>query len=147
MISIIKIPLLLVLNPLLAQTASEYAQPMPSISPAMIVVWLAIFVLMVAAMWKVFTKAGHPGWASLIPIYNLYVLCLIAGRPGWWVILLLIPFVNFVIAIILCVDIAKGFGKGAGFGVGLFFLGIIFFPILAFGSAQYQMASGPPRTI
>jgi hypothetical protein len=93
---------------------------------------------MIAACWKIFTKAGQPGWAAIIPIYNLYIWCKIVGRPWWWILLMLIPFVNFVITIILCIDLAKSFGKGVGFGLGLVFLGIIFFPILGFGSAQYQ---------
>jgi hypothetical protein len=75
---------------------------------------------------------------SIIPILNIYFICKIAGRPGWWVILMLIPFINFIIWIILCIDLAKSFGKGAGFGIGLILLSFIFFPILGFGSAQYQ---------
>jgi uncharacterized protein DUF5684 len=101
-------------------------------------VGLLIAVIMIAAMWKTFTKAGQPGWASLIPIYNIYILCKIVGRPAWWIILLLIPFVIFIIGIILCVDLAKSFGQGVGFGLGLVFLSFIFYPILGFGSAQYQ---------
>ena len=100
-------------------------------------------------MWKMFTKAGQPGWASIIPIYNIYIWCKIVGRPWWWILLMLIPFVNFIICIILCIDLAKSFGKGVGFGLGLAFLGIIFFPILGFGSAQYQGPSAgslAPRT-
>jgi hypothetical protein len=92
----------------------------------------------IVAMWKIFTKAGQPGWACLIPFYNIYVLCKIVGRPGWWLILMLIPFVNVIIGIILCIDLAKSFGKGVGFGLGLIFLSFIFYPILGFGSAQYQ---------
>jgi hypothetical protein len=107
-------------------------------SPISIIIGLLIALLLIVAMWKVFTKAGQPGWASIIPIYNLYVWCKIVGRPGWWIILMLIPFVNFIIGIILCIDMAKSFGKGAGFGIGLALLGIIFVPILGFGSAQYQ---------
>lgn len=106
--------------------------------PLFWIFWLAFMILMIAACWKIFTKAGQPGWASIIPIYNWYILCKIVGRPGWWVILLLIPFVNFIIGIILCIDLAKSFGKGVGFGIGLILLGVIFFPILGFGSAQYQ---------
>jgi hypothetical protein len=113
------------------------------VSPVVWIVYCAIMILLIAAMWKVFSKAGQPGWAILIPIYNLYILCKVAGRPGWWLILLLIPFVNFVIAIILNVDIARNFGKGAGFAVGLILLPFIFWPILGFGSAQYQ---GPAPT-
>lgn len=88
-------------------------------------------------MWKVFVKAGKPGWAVLIPIYNVYVLLEIVGRPWWWLLLLLIPLVNFVIVIILMIDLAKSFGKGAGFGVELLFLNYIFMLIPAFGDAQY----------
>jgi hypothetical protein len=122
---------------LLAQ-ANDYQTAAPQASPLSMIISLAIAVLIIAAMWKVFTKAGQPGWACLIPIYNLYVLCKIAGRPGWWLLLMLIPIVNFIILIILCIDIAKSFGNGVGFGLGLAILGFIFWPILGFGSAQYQ---------
>ena len=101
---------------------------------------LAIVVLIIAGFWKVFVKAGHPGWAAIIPIYNLYIMLKIAGRPGWWLLLFIVPVVNFVIAIIVAIDIAKSFGKGTGFGVGLAFLGPIFYPILGFGDATYQGA-------
>jgi len=98
---------------------------------------LAFVVLVVVSMWKVFEKAGQPGWAAIIPIYNVYILLKVARRPGWWLLLYLIPIVSLVIAIIVSLDVAKAFGKGAGFGIGLAFLGFIFFPILAFGDAQY----------
>jgi hypothetical protein len=121
---------------LLAQV--EYSTEGRPPSPLSMIVGLLIALLLIVAMWKVFTKAGQPGWASIIPIYNLYVWCKIVGRPGWWIILLLIPFVNIIVGIILCIDMAKSFGKGVGFGIGLALLGIIFWPILGFGSAQYQ---------
>ena len=85
-----------------------------------------------------FVKAGKPGWAAIIPIYNAIVLLQIAGKPLWWIILLLIPIVNIVIGIIVCLAVARNFGESGAFGVGLAFLGVIFFPILGFGSAQYQ---------
>jgi hypothetical protein len=125
-------------NALLAQASDYQTTASHAASPLSMIISLAIAVLIIAAMWKVFAKAGQPGWACLIPIYNLYVLCKIAGRPGWWLLLMLIPLVNFVIIIILCIDIAKSFGNGAGFGLGLAILGFIFWPILGFGSAQYQ---------
>jgi hypothetical protein len=106
-----------------------------------IIVAIAVCIFMIAAMWKVFEKAGQPGWGVLIPIYNIYLLLVIAGKPGWWIILFLIPLVNFVIAIIVYIDLAKNFGKDALFGLGLAFLGIIFWPILGFGNAQYQGAA------
>jgi hypothetical protein len=112
----------------------------------MTIIALLITLVVIVALWKVFTKAGQPGWASIIPIYNLYIWCKIVGRPAWWIILMLIPFVNFIICIILCIDLAKSFGKGAGFGIGLALLGIIFFPILGFGSAQYQGLSAGGST-
>jgi hypothetical protein len=103
-------------------------------------IFLAAMVFLIASFWKVFTKAGQPGWASIIPIYNAIVWLRIAGRPGWWFILLLIPIVGFVIAIVVSIDFAKKFGKGAGFAMGLVFLGFIFYPILAWGSAKYSRA-------
>ena len=99
---------------------------------------LALIVLLIASFWKVFAKAGQPGWAAIIPIYNVYILLKIAGRPGWWLLLCLVPLVNVIIAILVAIDVAKAFGKSAGFGVGLALLGFIFYPILGFGDATYQ---------
>jgi hypothetical protein len=133
---------------LLAQV--EYSTQGEPPSPVSIIFGLLVALLLIVAMWKVFTKAGQPGWASIIPIYNIYIWCKIVGRPWWWILLMLIPFVNFIICIILCIDLAKSFGKGVGFGIGLALLGIIFFPILGFGSAQYQGPSAggsAPRTV
>lgn len=98
---------------------------------------LVIAGLVIAGGWKVFAKAGQPGWAFIIPIYNVIVLLRIVGRPLWWIVLLLIPFVNFIVAILVYIDLAKSFGKGVGFALGLIFLGPIFIAILGFGSAQY----------
>ena len=134
---------------LLGQVEYSYSAQGTAPSPVWTIISLLIALLVIVAMWKVFTKAGQPGWASIIPIYNIYIWCKIVGRPGWWVILMLIPFVNFIILIILSIDMAKSFGKGVGFGLGLAFLGIIFLPILGFGSAQYQGPSAggsAPRT-
>jgi uncharacterized membrane protein YhaH (DUF805 family) len=118
--------------------------------PLFWIFWLAFGILMIAALWKIFSKAGQPGWAAMVPILNTYFTIKVAGRPGWWLFLMFIPFVNFIIWIILCIDLAKSFGKRSGFGIGLLLLPIIFFPILGFGSAQYQgpaaarpLASGP----
>src|SRR4029434_3029681 len=113
-------------NVLLAQVSDYQTPAAQAPSPISAIISLAIAVLIIVAMWKVFTKAGQPGWASIIPIYNLYVLCKIAGRPWWWLLLMLIPLVNFVIIIILCIDIAKSFGNGVGFGLGMDSLGFLF---------------------
>jgi hypothetical protein len=111
-----------------------------SMGPVAIVVFLvflAIILFEIIAVWRVFAKAGRGGWECLIPIWSAYALLKIAGKPGWWLILLLIPLVNLVIGIIASISLAKTFGKGTGFGLGLVFLGVIFFPILGFGDAKY----------
>ena len=106
-----------------------------------LLVWLAIVVFFIVSMWRVFEKAGEPGWAALIPIYNGVVICRVGGKPGWWVILMFIPVVSIVIWILVCLGIAECFGQGAGFAIGLFFLGFIFFPILAFGNYEWAPAA------
>ncbi len=106
-------------------------------SPFMTIVYLAVAVLGIVAMWKIFEKAGEPGWAAIIPFYNLYVLFKITWGNGWKFLFLLIPIANVVFAIITMVKLAKAFGKSGGFAVGLIFLSIIFYCILAFGDAQY----------
>lgn len=98
---------------------------------------LAICIVIIAGFWQTFVKAGKPGWASIIPIYNVIVMLEIAGKPIWWLLLLLIPIINLVISIIVAIDIAKAFGKGTGFGLGLAFFPFIFYPILGFGDARY----------
>jgi len=109
-----------------------------------LVIYLAIIVAIIAGIWKVFTKAGKPGWAAIIPIYNIIVLLQIAGKPVWWILLLFIPLVNLVVVIIVSLAVAKQFGKSDAFGVGLALLGFIFYPILGFGDAQYQAAPAAP---
>ena len=104
------------------------------------IIGLLVAVLVIAGMWKVFTKAGKPGWASIIPIYNVVVLLQIAGKPIWWIVLLFIPIVNIVIAVMVMISVAKAFGKGTGFALGLLFLSPIFIPILGFSDAQYTGA-------
>jgi hypothetical protein len=101
-------------------------------------VYLAVVVLLIASMWVIFTKAGKPGWAALVPIYNLVVLLEIVGRPIWWVVLLLIPFVGFIVGILVVLDLAKSFGKSVGFGIGFLLLPFVFAPMLAFGDATYR---------
>jgi Family of unknown function (DUF5684) len=109
-----------------------------AMSGMMLLVCLAIAVIFIIGMWKTFTKAGQPGWACIIPFYNMYILLKIAGRPGWWLLLFFIPFVNFVIAIIVAIDVAKSFGQSALFGVLLLFLlSGIGYLVLGFGDYRY----------
>ncbi len=102
-----------------------------------LVVQLIVAAIIIASQWVIFGKAGKPGWAAIVPIYNTIVLLDIVGRPVWWIVLLLIPFVNIVILIIITNDLSKSFGKGVGYTVGLLLLSIVFYPMLAFGSDQY----------
>lgn len=106
-------------------------------------VFLAVWILAGLAFYGIFKKAGKPGWAAFVPIYNLVILLEVVGRPIWWLLLLLIPFVNIVVLIIVYNDLSKSFGKGAGFTVGLIFLNWIFLMILGFGSARYGGPAGP----
>ena len=106
------------------------------------VIYLAVIVLIIASWWKLFTKAGKPGWAAIVPVYNIIVILEIIGKPIWWVILMLIPCVNIIVHLFVSIELAKAFGKEAGFGVGIWLLGFIFLPILAFGDAKYV---GPAR--
>jgi hypothetical protein len=109
-----------------------------------VVLWLAVTVLMVASTWRIFTKAHLPGWGSLIPIYNLYLWFKLAGKSGWWLLLLLIPFVNLIALFICLISAARAFGRSGWFGVGMIFLSVIFFPILAFGDATYSPPAPRP---
>ena len=97
----------------------------------------AVYLFFLVATWKLYSKAGRPGWASLIPIYTTVVFCRICGRSGWLTLALMIPGVNVIVSIMLSVDLARVFGRGTGFMLGLIFLSPIFFPILAFGSSRY----------
>ena len=119
------------------QFAMEQSAHAGSPLPGLIVMGI-IGIFFIAVMWKVFTKAGEPGWAALVPIYNLVVLLKIAGKPAWWLVLFLIPLVSLVASILVAIGVAERFGKGTGFGLGLAFLGPIFYPVLAFGSAEYR---------
>ncbi len=103
-----------------------------------ILVIFALLILLIASMWKIFTKAGKPGWASIIPIYNLYILLKIVRKPSWWILLYLIPYVSIIPAIIVTHNLSKRFYKGTGFTLGLIFLPFIFYPILGFGDAVYD---------
>jgi len=112
---------------------------------AYLVIVIPIVLIAIVAVWRVFTKAGQPGWAVLIPFYNLYVYSQVVKRPGWWMLLYfasIIPVVGSLavlfVSIIDNLRLAKLFGKSSGFGVGIILLGVVFLPILAFGDADYD---------
>ncbi len=99
---------------------------------------LILILLCIVSFWKVFEKAGEAGWTCLIPIYNLFVLVKISGKPWWWFLLLFVPVVGFIFTILYNLALAERFGKGPVFGLGLCFLPPIFFPILAFDKSTYS---------
>lgn len=116
----------------------NFASYADNLSPIYLILILAFALISIIATWKIFTKADEPGWASIIPIYNLYVMFKIVWGKGWYFLLLLIPVVHIVIGIMHVFKLAKAFGKGTGFGFGLLLLPFIFTLILAFGDAQYE---------
>ena len=115
------------------------------------IIWLIAVVILVASFWKIFEKAGKPGWAAIVPFYNIYIILEIIGRPSWWIAIYIgaallgwIPILGWLIMIgvivlqfIVCIDLAKSFGKDTAYGIGLAVLSIVFAPMLGFGSAQY----------
>lgn len=108
---------------------------------------IIVYAYFAVMSWKIFTKAGKPGWAALVPIYNILVLLEIIGRPWWWILLMLVPLINLGVLFVVCLDMAKVFGKGALFGIfGLAIFPVVGYPILAFGPAQYMGKGGSGST-
>ena len=133
-------------EPLYAPTTSSSASPLALVMVIiMLIISLAVMAVVLASLWRIFTKAGKPGWAALIPVYNSVVMMQIIGRPEWWVLLLFLPFVNIYVTIVLALELAKSFGKSTGFGVLTIFFPVIMYPILGFGPSQYlgPVASQP----
>lgn len=98
----------------------------------------AVGLVMLISMWKIFKKAGKPGWASIIPIYNVYIMIEIAKLPTYYLLLFIIPIINIYAMFKIYIELAHKFNKSTGFAIGLIFLSVIFFPILAFGDATYE---------
>jgi F0F1-type ATP synthase membrane subunit a len=114
-----------------AQSAAEQAHAAASMTTSLIV--LGLVVLLIIAMWKVFERAGEPGWAALVPIYNLYILTRVAQISGWWILAAFIPLVNILFCFTTSINVAKRFNRGTLFGVGVALLPFIFYPMLAWG--------------
>ena len=102
-------------------------------------IWLAVLVVAIVAMWKIFTKAGEAGWKTIIPIYNIYIMLKIVGRPGWWLLLYLVPLVNIVVSLVVAIDLAKSFGRSEVFGVvAVWLFSLVGYLMLGFGSDEYK---------
>lgn len=124
---------------LFGQRANDGVPPGAGVIGMLVLLFqLSIAVLIIAGLWAAFAKAGRPGWAAIVPIYNMIVLLDIAKKPIWWIVLFFIPCVNIVIAILVYIEFAKAYGQGAGFAIGMVFLPFVFIPLLGFGSARYQ---------
>lgn len=107
-----------------------------------IIFFLLILSIIFISLWKIFEKAGKPGWKGIIPIYNLIVLLEIVGKPWWWIFLMAIPTLGFIWTIWTWNLLSKSFGKSEGFTVGIILLGIVFLPVLAFGNSKYIGPAG-----
>lgn len=114
------------------------------ISTTFLIVVLALIIIAIVGMWKVFEKAGHEGWKSLIPIYNIYMLTVIAGLPGWIFLLLLIPFINMFVVMFIRYKVAKAFGKSDGFGILVALLPFVGYLILGFGKENKYVGPEKP---
>lgn len=115
----------------------------PMVYSLMLVLWLALAVLMIVSLWKLFKKAGKPGWASIVPFYNTWVMVEIAGLSALWFVLLFIPFVNIVAIVFIYNGIAKAFGKGAGTTALMIFFPYVMFPYL--GLSKKVTYQGEPQ--
>lgn len=110
-----------------ANYSSNYTMPTSSI-----VIGLIVGILVIVSLWMIFKKAGKPGWASIVPIYNIIVFIQIVGLPLWYLVLLIIPFANIYAIFKIYIELAHKFGKSTGFGVLTVFFSEICLPILAF---------------
>ncbi|AEV97530.1 hypothetical protein A4D02_30485 [Niastella koreensis] len=117
---------------------------MVSVVVSLVLIFSTLIVFIYIVHWRIFEKAGRPGWEAIIPVYNTFIMMKIIGKPWWWILLLCIPFVNIIFAIIAVNMLSKSFGKDEGFTVGLLLLGIVFYPLLAFGDAKYIGPYGDP---
>jgi hypothetical protein len=131
-------------------TASGDSTGLVAMMMVLMPLYIAIIVVAIVAFWRVFTKAGKPGWAAIVPIYNAWTLAEIAGKPGWWglaialapIVPLIGPVVSMVLALLISIEVAKKFGRSTVFGVvGLWLFSLIGYLILAFGKDTYQAAS------
>lgn len=142
------------LTPYYASSSLSYNEPITSVedqisgiigSSSTIFIFLAVLVVFIVAYWKIFKKAGEEGWKSIIPIYSNIVLYRIAGISPWWILgslATIIPGIGWLITLAINIyfnyNLAKSFGKGIGFTIGLLLLSPIFILILAFGSSEHQ---------
>lgn len=108
------------------------------LTPIIFLITFIVSIFVIAGIWKIFKKAGKPGWASIVPVYNIVVMLEVVNKPIWWILLYFIPFVNMIVGLLVIYELAKIFKRGIGFTLGLVFLPFIFYPILGFGKSEYH---------
>ena len=123
-------------DPFIEDTMANFSSPI--VLAFTVLINLAVIAFLIMAQWKIFVKAGEPGWAALVPIYNAVLLMKIAGKPGWWVLLMFVPIANIIVVIMMDIGLARNFGRSDGFAIGLIFFPYIFLAILGFGDSQYS---------
>lgn len=124
---------------ILAQAGGEQSGSLMAALPGLIFMSVIAFAL-IGGLWKMFEKAGEPGWAAIVPVYNAVVLLKIAGKPAWWIVLFFIPLANLIATFLVAASVSERFGKGLGFTLGLVLLPYVFYPVLGFGKSQYSAA-------
>jgi hypothetical protein len=130
---------------LLAQYTSDTSSGSSGVNVGLIIgIYVVVYLLSAFAFYGIFKKAGQPVWGAFVPIVNIYFLLKTVGRPGWWLILFLIPCVSFVIWIVIAYDLARSFGHGVGMTLGLIFLSLIFLYVIGYGSSPYAGPMGAP---
>jgi hypothetical protein len=117
-------------------TIPVQSPPLEALAP--LVLSLLLTISQLAGMWLVFTKANRAGWTAIIPIYNYYMMLKIGDNAWWWLLLAFVPIINIYALYKIHVGVARAFGKGIIWGIGLAFLGFFFFPILGFGDDTYR---------
>ena len=133
-------------------SAGSYSAGSASVLVVFALVFVLLGILFLVGAWKMYKKAGKPGWAAIVPIYNVLVLCEIIGRPWWWLVLMFVPFISLIVSAIMAIDQAKAFGKSTAFGiVAMWLFPVVGTLMLGFGSAQYVgpgggSASGTPAS-
>lgn len=105
------------------------------------IVSILVLAIVIAGLWKAFEKADEPGWAAIVPLYNLWVMVRISDNDWWWFLLFLIPIVQIIALIKVSVDVSEQFGQGLLFGIGLWLVPVVFWPLLGFGDYEYRKSS------
>ena len=118
-------------------TSNLTSDLMSSLNGIQLLIAVIISIIFIIGQWKLYEKAGFPGWASIIPIYNQYVLIKMATGSGLGLLFCFIPCVGIFYLFYVYYKLALAFGQGTCFAICMIFFTPIFFLILGFGNYQY----------